>query len=422
MHIQVPLETDPEILERIGDTLQSVLSDVRRAVRDWPEMRRQATRIAADFDGAPPGVTREQASEVEDFLHWLHDDHYTFLGYRAYTIETKGKKRILHMERDANLGVLSKPSLVMFEGVRDGTEVPTLFAQFIGNESPLLIIKANQRATVHRRVHYDVIVVKTLNEKGATVGLRLFAGMFTADVYTNSPNFVPVLRHKIDRIRDRVGFRKHSHDGKRLQNIMENLPRDKLFESSDDHLANVALGILHLQERSRTALFVRKDNFERFASCLVYVPRDRFDTPLRLKISDLLVQAYKGRLSSFYTQVTDSSLARVHFIIATTPGNVPDVDVDDLEKRLANATRAWHDELAVALRDNLGDSEGHELFDRYAHAFPASYRDQYTCDVAVFDIKKIEDLIADESIAMHLHRRSDGEIIMDRDNTRSNRY
>ncbi len=409
MHIQIPQETDPELLDRIGDTLHSVLGDVRAAVRDWPEMRRQATRIAADFDGAPKGVTREQAAEVEDFLHWLHDDHYTFLGYRAYTIEAKGKRRILHMQRDENLGVLSKPSLVMFDGVRDGMEVPPLFEQFIGNDSPLLIIKANQRATVHRRVHYDVIAVKTLNDKGETVGLRLFAGMFTADVYTNSPNFVPVLRRKIDRIRDRIGFRKHSHDGKRLQNIMENLPRDELFESSDDHLAEVALGILHLQERSRTALFVRQDNFERFVSCLVYVPRDRFDTQLRLKITDLLVQAYNGRLSSFFTQVTDSPLARVHFIIATTPGQMPDVDVDALEDRLANATRAWHDELAVALHDKLDDAQARELLDRYAYAFPASYRDQYSRDVAVFDVCKVEEVIAGDAIAMHLHRQPDDD-------------
>jgi len=126
MHVQVSKEADPDVLDRIGDTLLSVLNDVRRAVTDWAEMRRQATRIAADFDGAPTGVTREQAAEVEDFLHWLHDDHFTFLGYRCYDIETKGKRRVLHMRREDNLGVLSKPSLIMFDGVRDGADVPPL--------------------------------------------------------------------------------------------------------------------------------------------------------------------------------------------------------------------------------------------------------------------------------------------------------
>jgi glutamate dehydrogenase len=293
----------------------------------------------------------------------------------------------------------------MFDGVRDGAEVPPLFAQFLDQDSPLLIVKANQRATVHRRVHYDIICVKTYNDKGKAVGLRIFAGMFTADVYTNSPNFVPVLRRKIDRIRDSIGFRKHSHDDKRLQNVMENLPRDELFESSDDYLVDLALGILRLNERSRTALFVRRDNFERFASCLVYVPRDRYDTQLRLTISDILVKAFAGRISSFFTQVTDSSLARLHFIVATAPGKIPDVEIAALEVEIANAARVWQDDLEAALIGIHGAAAAEGVHDRYAHAFPVAYRDHYSFETAVFDIEKIETLLAGSPIAMHLHRQ-----------------
>lgn len=407
MHVQVPQETDPEILERISDTLNSVLGDIRRAVTDWLDMRRQATRIAADFDGGTAGLSKDQAKEVEDFLHWLHDDHYTFLGYRSFHIEHKGKKRFLIMDKEENLGVLKKISLVMFDGVRSGAEVPPQFGAFLDDQAPLLIVKANQRATVHRRVHYDVVVVKTYDNKGKVVGLRLFAGMFTADVYTNSPNFVPVLRHKIDRIHQRIGFRKHSHDGKRLQNIMENLPRDELFESSDDHLVNVALGILRLQERMRTAIFIRRDNFERFVSILVFVPRDRYDTNLRLIISDVLVKAFDGRVSSFFTQVTDSPLARLHFIIGTKPGHIPDVNADELESLIATAARAWDESLQDALIDSLGEAEGRALQDRYAHAFPASYREHFDIDTAVFDIGKVEALLSGGTIAMHLHHAAD---------------
>ena len=407
MHIQIPAETDPELLDRINDTLQSVLGDVRAAVTDWLDMRRQATRIAADFDGRSKGLTKDQAAEVEDFLHWLHDNHFTFLGYRSFRIETKGKSRILYMEQKENLGVLKKSSLVMFDGVRSGAELPPQFAAFLDQQAPLLIVKANQRATVHRRVHYDVVAIKTFDDKGSIVGIRLFAGMFTADVYTNSPNFVPVLRHKIDRIHDRIGYQKHSHHGKRLQNVMENLPRDELFQSSDGHLAEIAVGILRLQERSRTALFVRNDNLERFVSCLVFVPRDRYDTQLRLTIADILIKAFDGRVSSFYTQVTDSPLARLHFIIGTKPGRVPKVNIDRLEAKIAAAARAWDDELLEALMEKHGELQGRDLHDRYAHAFPASYREQYTFDTAVFDIAKLEALLDGGNIAMHLHRAED---------------
>ncbi|MEQ8735466.1 MAG: NAD-glutamate dehydrogenase [Rhodospirillaceae bacterium] len=403
MHVQIPKETDHETIERIGDTMRSVLRDVRLAVDDWREMRRQAAHIAADFDGGSPGLDTSQAQEVEDFLHWLHDDHYTFLGYREFTIEAKGKNRILHVQRENNLGVLKKPSLVMFDGVRSGAPVPPLFADFLDESQPLLIVKANHRATVHRRVHYDVVIVKCYNEQGKVVSLRFFAGMFTADVYTSSPNFVPVLRRKIDRIRDHIGFRKHSHDGKRLQNIMENLPRDELFESTDEHLIDVALGLLHLQERSKTALFVRRDNFERFVSCLVYVPRDRFDTQLRLTIADLLTEAFAGRVSSFYTQVTDSALARIHYIIATAPGKMPLVDVKALEAEISAAARAWQDDLETALANAHGEAEAKNLHDRYAHAFPVAYRETYSFEETVFDIRKIEAVLRDQKVALHLH-------------------
>ena len=404
MHIQVPEETDEEILDRIGNTVQAVLKDVRLAVTDWLDMRRQATRIAADFDGGVAGLSAEQAKEIEDFFHWLHDDHYTFLGYRSFRIEAKGKKRFLHMIKEENLGVLKKESLVMFTGVRSGAEVPPQFAAFIDDDEPLLIVKANQRATVHRRVHYDVVAVKSFDDQGKVNGLRLFAGMFTADVYTNSPNFVPVLRHKIDRIRSRIGFRKHSHDGKRLQNVMENLPRDELFESSDEYLIDVAMGVMRLQERSRTAIFVRRDNFERFVSCLIYVPRDRYDTELRHSMADILVKAFDGRVSSFFTQVTDSPLARVHFIIGTKPGRVPDVDIAALEETIATAARAWDDELTQALIAVHGEKAGHALKDRYTHAFPVSYQEAFDIKTAVTDIDKVEFLLSGHSIAMHLHR------------------
>lgn len=147
---------------------------------------------------------------------------------------------------------------------------------------------------MHRAVHMDVIGIRRLNEAGAVVGLDLFVGLFTSNVYTNSPMFVPVLRRKIERIIRNANFRPRSHDGKKLTNILENLPRDELFQSSDEQLLDTALGILHLQERQRVALFARMDEFERFVSCLVFVPRDRYDTALRLAVQDILEKAFGG--------------------------------------------------------------------------------------------------------------------------------
>ena len=404
MHIEISLHSDPEDLERLADNLKSVLNDVRLAVRDWQAMRRECMRFAADFDGPSAGISADQAAEVSDFLRWLHDDHFTFLGYRRIRFEQKGQARILHIDQDHSLGVLTKASLTIFDGVSHGAPVPPQSAAFLDTKDVLLIIKANQRSTVHRRSHFDVVAVKIFDAKGRIAGMHVLVGLFTADVYTNSPNFVPVLRRKIDRIRNQVGFRKHGHDGKILQNIMENLPRDELFESSDDYLRQTALGILHLQQRSRTAVFLRMDKFERFASILVYVPRDRFDTNLRITVGDLLVKALDGRMSSFYTQVSDSPLARIHYIIATQPGKLPKVDTKALEVQIAKAARSWGDDLRAVLIKSKGETEGGRLAEVFAHAFPASYRERFDPETTLGDVERVSTCVGQKGVCIHVYQ------------------
>jgi len=404
IYVEIARETDEAEIERLRDNLMAVLNDVRMAVRDWPAMRRETLRIAADHDDILTGVRPARSREVLNFLQWLHDDHFTFLGYRGFRVEKAGKTRTFYIERDKSLGVLTKERLMIFEGVSDDAPIPAQFAEFLDSRNLLLILKANQRATVQRRAHYDVVCVKILDDAGRVVGMHMFVGLFTSDVYTNSPNFVPVLRNKLERIRQRIGFPKHSHDDKVLQSIMENLPRDELFETSDSQLAATALGVLHLQQRPRTAVFVRPDQFERFASILVYVPRDRFDTALRLAIGDILTKAFDGRLSSYYTQVTDSPLARIHYIIATKSGRVPKVDMKDVEARIVKVARAWTDDLRTALAAIKGEKAGTHLFQIFAHAFPTAYRERFDAETGVGDIERILAGLETKKAGIHVYQ------------------
>ncbi len=407
MYIEIPSPSDGDT-SRIADNLKSVLNDIRLAVRDWAAMRRVTGHFAADFDGPVAGVKPARTKEVVDFLHWLNDDHFTYLGYRLLHLKGTGKTRSFAVENQHSLGVLTKARLAIFDGVADGAPVPPQFAEFLDSKNILLILKANQRSTVHRRVHFDVVAVKIIDDKGAVTGIHMLVGLFTADVYTNSPNFVPVLRNKLERIRERVGFRKHSHDDKILQNVMENLPRDELFETSDSQLMETAVGILHLQQRPHTALFVRQDQFERFVSILVYVPRDRFDTALRLSIGDILTKAFDGRLSSFYTQVSDSALARIHYIIATRPGHVPDVDAKAIEAQVVKAARAWTDDLRAALVKKYGEREGARQSDAYVNAFPISYREHFEAATAVGDIALIDQTLETKQVGIHVYQPQGG--------------
>src|SRR6185312_14295351 len=196
----------------------------------------------------------------------------------------------------------------------------------------LMVTKANRRATVHRPALLDTIGIKRFDASGAVIGERLFVGLLTSIAYNRSPREIPLLRRKVAQIMARAGFAPSSHDGKALQHILDTFPRDELFQISEDELFDTALGILHLQERQRIALFTRRDPFERFVSCLVYLPRDRYNTDLRLRIQDILARAYDGTVSAYFTHMTDAALGRLQVIIATKRGAIPDVDPADIER------------------------------------------------------------------------------------------
>ena len=407
MHLKVTRVSDASEMMDIVKAINTVLTDNTRAVKDWISMRRYVSRVAAEFDGPSPGVSAAQASEVETFLRWLHDDHFTFLGVIKVDVKAKGKKNTFAFDRGTALGLMRNKDQVVFDRLRDGEAVPAELAELLDTDRVLVINKANRKSTVHRAVYMDAVAVKFFTEDGAVGGYHLLVGLFTADVYTNSPNFVPFLKTRIDRLMSMAGFRRNSHDGKRLQNILENLPRDELFQTHDDQLFETAMGILHLQERQRVALFARIDQFERYASCLVYIPRDRFDTALRLKIADILVEQFNGRLSAYFTQVTDQPLARIQYIIGLNPGEVPKVNFTSVEKLIARAARDWIDMASEALVAEYGERDGLALAKSYGSAFPASYRERFAVGTVLSDLPKIQAVQAGCGIEMHLGTAQD---------------
>jgi glutamate dehydrogenase len=235
--------------------------------------------------------------------------------------------------------VLRAADLRIFDTERDLSSMSGEVLAFLRRPQVLLLAKADRFATVHRPVHMDIVGVKRFDVSGRVIGLHAIVGLFTHSAYALSPLLIPLLRGKVGRIVERAGFRPNSHDGKALLAILENYPRDELLQADDDVLYATALGILRLQERQRVALFLRKDEFERFLSILIFIPRDRYDTRLRIRIQDILEEAFTGRVSAWYTQVADAPLARLQFIVKTTPGQVPDVDPLALEVRLADIAR-----------------------------------------------------------------------------------
>ncbi len=404
MHLKVSEQTSAEALAEIEAHLVEVLADVRAAVADWRAMRQTMLEVIAAVEKAPPTtMSREDVAEVCAFLRWIEDNHYTFLGYRAYEYSGSGTKARMKVVEGSGLGILRSPDVHVFDGMRDLGALPPDVREFLLSPTLLLIMKANKFSTVHRPVPLDSIGVKVIRD-GKVVGEHRFIGLFTSVAYNQSPKEIPLLRQRVAKLVARAGFRPASHDGKALVNLLETFPRDELFQASEDELYETAIGVLHLQERQKTALFVRRDAFERFVSALVYAPRDHFNTQLRMTFQGILERAFNGQVSAFYTQMSDSVLARLHFIITTTRGQVPEVDVDDLLARLVAAGRSWPDKLHDALVETRGEESGNHLLRRYGQAFPTSYREAYTAHAAIFDIDRIEELGAGRELGMNLYR------------------
>ncbi len=404
MQLRVNQVATQEQLDAIKDRIDIVLRDVRLAVEDWQKMR---ARLAADIEETAKRklpLPAEEVTEVVDFLRWINDDHFTFLGYSEYTFAGANDSVTYHISKDSGLGVLRDADVRVFEGMRNLDALPPDVRSFLTQPKLVLVTKANLRSTVHRNVHLDTFGLKIFNDKGEVVGEHLFAGLFTSVAYNRSPWEIPLLREKVETVAKRAGFSPQSHDGKALAHILETYPRDELFQINADELLDTALGILNLQDRQRVALFIRRDPYERFLSCFVYLPRDWLSTELRHRIQGILCKAFNGRLSNFYVHLTESPLARVHIISATMPGEIPSYDVKELELLVADACRSWSDHLKEALIEAKGEAEGLTLLRRYGDAFPIGFEDYFNAHAAVSDIDRIEEALAENKTAINLYR------------------
>ena len=403
MHMEVTaLPADQ--LDGVCDGITGVVATVRAAVEDWQPLRQKMMDVIEDLKKHSGKAPADEAAEVRDFLTWIYDDHFTFLGFRDYDFSGTGKKTRVTVDRKTGLGVLRDPKFVVFRELRQLASMPHEVRVFLQRPDILTASKANTISIVHRPVHMDSIGIKRFGPRGRVVGIRMFVGLFTSSAYNLSARRIPLLRRKLQKTVERAGFPEASHDRKALLNILENYPRDELFQISEEQLYHVGIGILNLQDRQRVALFIRRDDFERFISCLIYVPRDRYTTTLRLRLQDILEETFDGRVTSHFSELGELPQARLHIIVRTTPGAIPPYDDDDVEARLMAATRLWSDDLQDALVAAEGEERGLGLARRYRRAFRTGYQEHFNAAAAVADIALIEKILDGGDMVMSLYR------------------
>src|SRR5262249_1513871 len=254
--------------------------------------------------------------------------------------------------------------------------------------------------------YMDYVGVKRFDRGGKLVGEFRIVGLFTSTAYTRSTRSIPYLRRKVDAVVKRAGFDPDGHSGKALVNVLENYPRDELFQLDEDTLYEFALAVLQLDERPRVRVLPRRDRFDRLVSILVYVPRERYDSAVRKAIGDYLANAYQGRVSAFHPFFPEGQLVRTHFTIALSSGKAPNPDRASLERAVEGIVRTWVDELGEALARTYDPVKARALFARYRDAFSEGYREDYSPATALGDIRIIEGLSPSRPLAADFHRRA----------------
>lgn len=391
--LEIDRQPESDQLRQIKAALQQVLVDLRLVVADFPAMQ-SVCREIADRLGQHAEVV-DGATEAADFVRWLIEDQFTFLGIEYYQVAEDGA---LTGQPARALGVSKLGALT--DSVHSRVSRCVAPSSL---EDLIVFAKAPVRSRIHRAAYPDVVAILDCDESGQVFGEFRLIGLYTARVYLQVISEIPVVRAKVATVVARSGFFPGTHNYKQLMQILQVYPRDDLFQSSTERLVEHSLEIVKLHERRRVKLLLNRDPFGFFCSALLFIPRDLYTTESRLAIQRLLSDALHADDASFSTYFSESIFARVQMIFRLQP-DAPIPDVRELERAVTESVTSWSDQLRAALDAELGDERANSLFARYGFAFPAGYREDFKPRRAVYDIGHAEALSGDQAIGVSLYQ------------------
>ncbi|MBU3022901.1 NAD-glutamate dehydrogenase [Aestuariibacter sp. A3R04] len=399
--IEIDRQTAKSDIDALTKELRSVVDEVSLAVEDWQAMAGKLEHVIDNADSLKWPIDNEKKAQTLHFLSWLADHNFTMMGYRFYGAKAiEGDYRWI--PDDASSLGLMKKSVTKRERLISNQAPSARVEALSGN--PLMLTKTNSRSRVHRPAHMDYVGVKVFNDDGQVIGEHRFLGLFSASFYNSSATEVPVLASRIKEICSLSGYEPGTHAYKAFVNIIETYPRDELLQTPADEMAQIIMGIFQMQERGITRLFVRKDVFGRFISCMVFVPRERYNTQLRKDTQALLQRSFgTDEEVEFTTFFSESVYARTHYIARVKNNNV-EYDVKEIEQNIIELTKTWNDRLASSIKAAHGEATGKALERKYNNAFSRSYTEQNLPSAALIDIEKLEQLSDEHTLDMLFYR------------------
>ena len=404
--LEIDRQTDPARIAELKQKLEATLSDVRIAVEDWMPIRARLRALSTQLANEPPPLPDDEVNEARALLDWMEGRHFVFLGYRHYRLERGTTQDRLVPEARSGLGILRAGHDANRDGAAPKTTVLRGDVREHARKRELLVLtKANSTATVHRGTYLDYVGVKTFGPRGEVTGEHRFLGLWTSTAYHSSPRDIPVLRQKVARVIEHFALDPASHDAKAMLNVLETYPRDELFQASVDDLVRISRGVVNLYERRTVRLLARRDPYHRFYSCLIYVPRDRYNTEVRQRIEQIVLEGFDGRHVETQVQISDSNHARLHVVVRTDPSDRREVDLNAIEKRIAQAATTWNDRLRAVLVTRQDEASALAQAQRYQRAFPLAYEEDVEPADALEDLADLESLRTHpQALRLSLHR------------------
>ncbi|AUM15666.1 NAD-glutamate dehydrogenase [Rhodococcus ruber] len=404
IHVQLHPATAEAALDAVGTEIGGVLADVRQVGADTAEMlvreRDLATELDALAENPPPRRAAEDLRETAALLRWFARGNYTVLGYRRYDVVADASgTRHARAVPGSGLGVLRSDLAA--------DDVIDMSATVEAADRPLLVLtQASLPATVHRSVYPYFVGVAVLDSDGRVVGEHRFLGVLAVTALHENVLDIPVLARRVREVVARAGVELSSFTGQAMLEVLQALPRVELFSADTETLHETVTAVVAMRRQLR--LFVRVDPYGRFVSCLIYLPRDRYNTRVRVAMQQILLREYGGGAIHYTARVTEGDLALLHVTIRTPPGQaLPRIDTSEdnrlrIQALLAEASRSWDDHLAdLAATDHTVDPV---LVQRYAEVLPDGYKEDFDADRALADIARLEAL-RDGSIDLLLYRR-----------------
>src|SRR6185437_7635960 len=404
MHVEVDRLSEEELRD-LQASVAAAFGDVRASVEDWRAMRDKMLEIAEALPQRRMPFNAEEVAEAQAFLRWAADEHFTFLGYREYAVVPADGDELLKAKAESGLGILRSMDLAV--APRSLKSLAASRLPVSGSMDAIILTKTNARARVHRPGYMDYIGVLCFDDKGKPIGEQRFLGLFTSTAYMRRPQDVPLVRQKVEAVMQRCGLRRDSHSGKAMRHILETLPRDELLQSSADEMAALSTGIFDLKDRARPLLFVRRDAYGRFFSCLVFIPRDHLMRGMREKVEAMLKETLHGERVDSTIEIGESPLARLHAVVRPRAGEHPGYDLAAMEAKLARIVRNWHDDLRDALVERVGNERGARLLARYGRALSTGYIEEVTPQRAAQDVETLAELSGENDIRLRLYRSHD---------------